>query len=61
MHGDPRKMTPIPRITFNDADLVLQAVLQGQGIAQMAGYQVCDTARSICWPGGKSLPCTIRP
>ncbi len=32
--------------TFNDMDLVLQAVLQGQGIAQLPAYQVCDLLRS---------------
>ncbi|MBF6990130.1 LysR family transcriptional regulator [Cupriavidus sp. IK-TO18] len=40
--GIVRKYTPAARMTFNDADLVLQAVLQGWGIAQMAGYQICD-------------------
>ena len=45
VQGELRKMTPVSRITFNDAELVLQAVLQGQGIAQMAGYQVCGLLR----------------
>lgn len=40
--GHVRKYMPTARLTFNDADLVLQAVLEGRGIAQMAGYQVCD-------------------
>jgi LysR family transcriptional regulator, regulator for bpeEF and oprC len=31
--------------TFNDEDLVLQAVLDGQGIAQLAAYQVCAALR----------------
>ena len=39
------KIVPASRIAFNDAELVLQAVLQGQGIAQMAGYQVCGLLR----------------
>jgi len=43
--GELRKMTPASRMTFNDAELVVQAVLQGQGIAQMAGYQVCRLLR----------------
>ena len=30
---------------FNDADLVLQAVLRGEGVAQLAGYQVSDHLR----------------
>ena len=45
LQGRVQKMTPRAPCTFNDADLVLQAVLDGQGIAQMAGYQVCDLLR----------------
>ncbi|MDH2239995.1 LysR family transcriptional regulator [Pigmentiphaga sp. GD03639] len=44
-----RKFMPRPpqaMLAFNDADLVLQAVLDGQGIAQMAGYQVCEHLRA---------------
>ncbi|MBP0624034.1 LysR family transcriptional regulator [Cupriavidus consociatus] len=40
--GHVRKHLPAARLTFNDADLVLQAVLDGRGIAQMAGYQIRD-------------------
>ncbi|MDR3098642.1 MAG: LysR family transcriptional regulator [Paraburkholderia sp.] len=40
--GQERKYRPTARLTFNDADLVLHAVLSGRGIAQMAGYQICD-------------------
>jgi DNA-binding transcriptional LysR family regulator len=40
--GHVRKYLPTARRTFNDADLVLNAVLQGRGIAQMAGYLVAD-------------------
>lgn len=40
--GHMRKYLPTARLTFNDADLVLQAVLEGRGIAQMPGYQVSD-------------------
>lgn len=40
--GLVRKFTPKARMTFNDADLVLHAVLEGWGIAQMAGYQIRD-------------------
>jgi DNA-binding transcriptional LysR family regulator len=36
------KHAPSAHLTFNDADLVLNAVLDGQGIAQLAGYQACD-------------------
>jgi DNA-binding transcriptional LysR family regulator len=40
--GIVRKFLPKARMTFNDADLVLHAVLQGWGIAQMSGYQIRD-------------------
>ncbi|EAY71682.1 Transcriptional regulator [Burkholderia dolosa AU0158] len=32
---------PVARHTFNDADLIVQAVLDGLGIAQLPVYQVC--------------------
>ena len=35
-----RVLPPSARSTFNDDDLVLQAVLDGQGIAQLPAYQV---------------------
>ncbi|WP_236585716.1 LysR substrate-binding domain-containing protein, partial [Bordetella pseudohinzii] len=44
--GQIRKFAPPAMLTFNDADLVLQAVLDGHGIAQMAGYQVCEHLRA---------------
>ena len=40
--GHMRKYVPTARLTFSDADLVLKAVLEGRGIAQMPAYQVCD-------------------
>jgi len=43
--GQRLKAAPRGALTFNDADLVLAAVLEGQGIAQLAGYQVCDLLR----------------
>ena len=46
VEGQLRKFTPQASTTYNDADLVLQAVLQGHGLAQMAGYQACDHLRS---------------
>jgi len=45
VQGRLQKVTPRAPCTFNDADLVLKAVLDGQGIAQMAGYQVGDLLR----------------
>lgn len=50
--GQLRKYLPPARVTYNDADLVLQAVLAGRGIAQMAGYLICDSLRS-----GALVPC----
>ena len=42
LDGRMRKYLPNARLTFNDADLVLQAVLEGRGVAQMPGYQISD-------------------
>ncbi|MGO4326859.1 LysR family transcriptional regulator [Cupriavidus sp. M-11] len=39
-------LLPPSRLTFNDADLVLQAVLRGQGIAQLAAYQIRELLRT---------------
>jgi len=44
--GSPRKITPKGKSSFNDADLVLRAVLDGRGIAQLAGHQVSDLLQS---------------
>ena len=44
--GRIRKFLPPSSCTFNDDELVLQAVLDGQGIAQMAGYQVSEHLRA---------------
>ncbi|WER50996.1 LysR family transcriptional regulator [Cupriavidus sp. WKF15] len=40
-----RKLTPPSRLMFNDVGLVLEAVLQGKGIAQLGGYLICDLLR----------------
>lgn len=40
--GHGRKYLPTARLTFNDADLVLRAVLDGRGIAQLPAHLVCD-------------------
>lgn len=50
--GHLKKFSPKAMSTFNDDDLVLQAVLDGRGLAQMAGYQICDLLQS-----GKLVPC----
>ncbi|WP_369039215.1 LysR family transcriptional regulator [Stenotrophomonas maltophilia] len=43
-----REVNPEPtaRLVFNDADLALQAVIDGQGIAQLPSYQVHDALRA---------------
>jgi len=38
--GQLQKFMPKGKSSFNDADLVLRAVLDGQGLAQLAAYQV---------------------
>lgn len=44
--GLTRKVLPKGPHCFNDADLVLQSVLDGEGVAQMAGYQICEHLRA---------------
>ena len=44
--GRARKFLPQGRLTYNDPQLVLQAVLDGQGSAQMSGYLVCEALRA---------------
>ena len=50
--GRVRKVMPNGPHCFNDADLVLQSVLDGEGLAQMAGYQICEHLKS-----GRLVPC----
>jgi len=45
VEGGSRKLTPPSRLMFNDVGLVLEAVLQGKGIAQLGGYLICDLLR----------------
>lgn len=44
--GHLRKVAPPAMLTFNDADLVLRSVLDGHGLAQIAGYQACEHLRA---------------
>lgn len=44
--GRVQKFLPSSSCTFNDEDLVLQAVLDGQGIAQLAGYLISEHLRA---------------
>ncbi|HET7539047.1 MAG TPA: LysR family transcriptional regulator [Polyangiaceae bacterium] len=53
--GKPKRLTPKGKSSFNDADLVLRAVLDGQGLAQLAGYQVSHLVRT-----GQLLNCLER-
>ena len=50
--GALQKVVPKASQSFNAPDLVLQAVLNGDGLAQMAGYQVSHLLRS-----GELLAC----
>jgi DNA-binding transcriptional LysR family regulator len=44
--GRERKFLPQAASSYNDPELVLQAVLNGEGVAQMAGYQVFEHLRA---------------
>ncbi|MFC0397489.1 LysR family transcriptional regulator [Paraburkholderia rhizosphaerae] len=52
--GVSQKVTPKALHVFNDVELVLQAVLSGHGIAQLAAYQVSELVRArrlhVCLP-----------
>ncbi|WP_184054483.1 LysR family transcriptional regulator [Paraburkholderia sp. MM5384-R2] len=50
--GLTQRCQPAALHTFNDEDLMLQAVLDGVGIAQLPAYQVCDLIGN-----GKLVPC----
>ena len=43
--GKPLNLRPSSTLVFNDADLALRAVLDGQGIAQLPAYQACEALR----------------
>lgn len=53
--GRPQKYTPRGMLGFNDAELVLQAVLDGEGLAQLPGYQAAPLVES-----GQLVPCLGR-
>jgi len=44
--GRTDRRLPPARNTFNDADVLLQAVVDGQGLAQLADYQVAEQLRT---------------
>lgn len=43
--GHTRSMTPHADIVVNDPSLAMRAALDGQGLAQLPAYQVCDALR----------------
>jgi len=44
--GHARSITPHADIVVNDPSLIMRAVLNGQGLAQLPAYQVCDALRA---------------
>lgn len=46
VEGRVSSIAPRADLTFNDPELVLQAVLEGEGLAQLAAYQVCEALRA---------------
>jgi len=44
--GHARSVTPNADIVVNDPSLAIRAVLDGQGLAQLAAYLVCDALRA---------------
>lgn len=53
--GQDVNLQPPAEVVFNDADLVLQAVIDGLGVAQLPSYQVSDALRS-----GAAVTCLDR-
>lgn len=50
--GKAQRFLPQARLTYNDPELVMQAVLDGKGIAQLPGYLACESLVS-----GALVPC----
>ncbi|MDR5782186.1 LysR substrate-binding domain-containing protein [Caballeronia sp. LZ065] len=46
VNGVVHKVLPHARQIFNDIDLTLQAVMDGQGIAQLPAYLVCEALKA---------------
>jgi DNA-binding transcriptional LysR family regulator len=44
--GRVSRVSPEAGLTFNDPDLVLQAVVDGEGLAQLPAYAACDALRA---------------
>lgn len=45
VEGEIRRICPNAKVTYNDTELVLQAALGGQGLAQLPGYLVGEHLR----------------
>lgn len=43
VEGTVKKILPEAKLTYNDPELVLQAVLDGQGLAQLPGYLIAES------------------
>lgn len=52
VEGDKRNVAPVSRLVFNDAALVLQSVLDGQGLAQLTACQADEAIAA-----GKLVTC----
>ncbi|WP_454830899.1 LysR family transcriptional regulator [Pseudoxanthomonas wuyuanensis] len=46
IEGQTRSVVPQAEIVFNDDDLILESVLEGQGLAQLPAFQACEFLRS---------------
>jgi len=46
VEGRLQKVLPKAMLTFNDTDLLVDAALDGRGLAQLAAYQVCEHLRA---------------
>ena len=44
--GRAQSVLPDADLTFNDPDLVLQSVIDGEGLAQLPAYAACDALRA---------------
>lgn len=46
VEGRLQKVLPKAMLTFNDTDLLMDAALDGRGLAQLAAYQACEHLRA---------------
>ncbi|GAB2922460.1 LysR family transcriptional regulator [Paraburkholderia jirisanensis] len=55
VNGIAQRYRPAAQHTFNDTELILQAVLDGEGLAQLPAYQIFDLLRD-----GRLLCCLVQ-